>query len=335
VGVTADNDVRELLGAYALDALSAGEVEAVEALIARDADAAAEADRLRGVAGLLALAEAIQPPASVRDTVFAAATARRPPAAARGPLALYERETARTLSVVERSAAAAGEVTTPNGLSAHDLVTHLAAVESLVVEALGGISGHEDAPADIDGRTAALLPRYRGRPLAAATSEWRRLHHLVRAHAGDPARPVAWRGGELSVGDLLVARAFEIWTHGDDLRRVGHEETAPPDGEGLALMSDLSARWLPLGLELVGRARPGAAARLELTGAGGATWTVPLGGAAPGSDAEPVATVRVGVVEWCRVVAERLDPTAVRFEVDGDVTVAADLLAAAPAFATL
>jgi uncharacterized protein (TIGR03083 family) len=332
MGMSADGDVRELLGAYALDALSADEAAEVEALLVRDPEAAAEAARLRSVAGLLALADAARPPTGLRETTMESARSRR---AARDspPLALYNRETERVLTVIE-TLRPDQDAVTANGLTVPDLVIHLAAVDSLIVEALGGRSGHDDAPTDIDGRTAALCATFAARPIADAWREWQRLVGLIRLHAGDVSRSVAWRGGDLTVGDLLIARAFEVWTHGDDLRRVRSEPSAPPSPESVALMSDLSVRWLPLGLELVGRARLGQSVRLELTGAGGGEWTVPLGLDAAAT-AEPAATVRIDVMDWCLVTAERMNASDVQVEVTGDVTVAGDLLVAAPAFSTL
>jgi len=335
VGVNEDGDAREVLGAYALDAVEPSEVDEIEALLAHDPDAAAEADRLRGVAGLLALAEAIRPPASLRDDVLASAQTRRAARPVGPQLTRYARETERALAVIGTLTRDDEHLVTVNGLSAHNLVVHLVAVESMIVEALGGVSGHDDAPADIEGRTAAVLLKFARRPLGDAVDEWERLIGLVRLYADDPSRSVSWRGGTLSAGDLLVARSFEIWTHRDDLRRARGEQLEPPEPQGLTLMSDLSVRWLPLGLELVGRVRPGETARLELTGPGGGNWTVPLGLDMPPALPEPVAVVRVDVVDWCLVAAERLSAGDVGVEVSGDESVAADLLAAAPAFSTL
>jgi uncharacterized protein (TIGR03083 family) len=331
--MSADGDVRELLGAYALDALEPDEVAAVESLLARDPEAAAEAARLRSVTGMLALAEATRPPSELRETTLTSAHSRRAARPESAQLALYSRETERALAVIATLAPTEGAVVTANGLTVHDLVTHLAAVESLIVEALGGVSGYDDEPDNIDGRTAAILPRYADRPVADAAAEWQRLIGLIRRHAGDVGRTVAWRGGELMVGDLLIARSFEIWTHGDDLRRIRLEPIAPPDAESIALMSDLSVRWLPLGLELVGRARVGQSVRFKLTGAGGGEWTVPLG--LDGGVSEPGTEVQIDVLDWCLVTAERMGAAETPFGVSGDESIATDLLVAAPAFATL
>jgi hypothetical protein len=76
----------------------------------------------------------------------------------------------------------------------------------------------------------------------------------------------------------------------------------------------------------------GATARIVLTGAGGGDWLVPLG---PGKPAPPDVTLTADVVDWCLVVGERMAPEACAHAVEGEGALAADLLAAAPAFATL
>ena len=62
-----DDDIRGLLGAYALDAVDDDERRAVERLVAQDPEAAAELARLRETAAALGAARASTPPAHVRD----------------------------------------------------------------------------------------------------------------------------------------------------------------------------------------------------------------------------------------------------------------------------
>jgi anti-sigma-K factor RskA len=69
------DDVRALLGAYALDAVDDAERQAVDELVARDPAAAAELDSLRAVAARLAAATPADPPAALRETVLAAVAA--------------------------------------------------------------------------------------------------------------------------------------------------------------------------------------------------------------------------------------------------------------------
>jgi anti-sigma-K factor RskA len=70
-----DDDVRDLLGAYALDAVPDDERAAVEELVRRDPDAAAELADLRAAAAALGAALATEPPADLRGRVLAAAAA--------------------------------------------------------------------------------------------------------------------------------------------------------------------------------------------------------------------------------------------------------------------
>jgi anti-sigma-K factor RskA len=65
-----DNPARELLGAWALDAVDDVERAAVERAIREDAELAEEARALRETAALLAAGEAAAPPADVREKVL-------------------------------------------------------------------------------------------------------------------------------------------------------------------------------------------------------------------------------------------------------------------------
>ena len=71
-------------------------------------------------------------------------------------------------------------------------------------------------------------------------------------------------------------------------------------------MSDLAGRILPLALAVAGRTRDDMTARLVLTGDGGGEWLVAMGGGAAG--ATPDVTVTADVVEWCRLVGDRIAP---------------------------
>jgi hypothetical protein len=128
-------------------------------------------------------------------------------------------------------------------------------------------------------------------------------------------------------------RAFETWVHTDDLHRAAGVPGSPPEVRHLELMSALASRVLPLALAVAGRARDGKTARLVLTGDGGGDWLVPMG--AGGGTAEPDVTVTADVIDWCRLVGDRITPDQARVDVDGDEALGRDLVAAAPALATL
>jgi hypothetical protein len=143
----------------------------------------------------------------------------------------------------------------------------------------------------------------------------------------------------MSRQSALTSRAFETWTHEDDVRRALGRPLLIPPPEHLHLMADVSTRSVPLALAAIGRARPGKKAVIELTGDGGGVWTVPLqmGVERPivGRDDVADVVVRMDVVDWCRLASERLDASAAVFEASGEVELVDDVFAAAPAFATL
>ena len=95
----------------------------------------------------------------------------------------------------------------------------------------------------------------------------------------DAGTEVAVHGMRLSLGALLVVRAFELWTHENDIRRAAGWAASVPDASTLRLMTELAARLLPYAAARAGLAEP-VDVRLVLTGPGGGTWDLPVRGAA-------------------------------------------------------
>jgi len=152
--------------------------------------------------------------------------------------------------------------------------------------------------------------------------------------AGAPAdAAVAVFGLTLGRDSLLVARAFETWTHADDIRRAVGRDLEPPAAPTLQRMADLSVTSMPAALEISGRAHPDKTGRVVLTGAGGGDWLIPLGFGEVRETEDVVLTA--DVVDWCRVASERMAPGDLPRTVEGDPALADDLAAAASAFATL
>jgi uncharacterized protein (TIGR03083 family) len=328
-----DAEVEELIGAYALDALDPDEVVAVETLLARRPDLADEADRLSSVAAWLGATEATEPPRRMRDGVLHAVRARR-----RGPadpvIDLYLSLSDALEQAIVDLPDDARDVVTPNGLTAAQLVVHMAAQESLLAQNLGTPTIDDLHEEEIVPRTHALLPRFADRDLDDAVALWRESVEANHAWAvANPDRTAVWRGLGLTRDDTLLVRSFEAWVHTDDLRRAAGRSETRPAVRHLSLMSDLARRILPLALAVSGREHDGKTARLVLTGPGGGDWLVPMG--AGDAAAEPDVTVTADVVDWCRLVGDRVAPAAVRIEVDGDEALARDLVAAAPSLATL
>jgi uncharacterized protein (TIGR03083 family) len=330
-----DTEVEELLGAYALDALDPDEVVAVEAVLARRPDLALEADRLSSVAAWLGATEAVEPPGGMRAGVLDAALARR-----RGPadpvidayLSLSDRLEQAIVDLPDDAL----DVVTPNGLTASELLVHMAAQESLLAQNLGTPTIDDLHEEDIVPRTHALLPRFAGRELDDAVALWRDSVEANRAWAvANPERTAIWRGLGLTRDDTLLVRSFEAWVHTDDLQRAAGSPVTRPDVRHLTLMSDLARRILPLALAVSQREHDGKTARLVLTGPGGGDWLVPMGASESADATEPDVTVTADVVDWCLLVGDRVAPEALRVQVDGDQSLGRDLVAAASALATL
>jgi uncharacterized protein (TIGR03083 family) len=335
-----DAEVEELLGAYALDALDPEESVAVEAVLARRSDLALEADRLSSVAAWLGATEATEPPGAMRAAVLDTALARR-----RGPadpvVDVYVSLSEHLEQAIVDLPDDALDVVTPNGLTAAQLVVHMAAQESLLAQNLGTPTIDDLDEEQIVERTRALLPRFAGRELDDAVALWRDSVEANRTWAvANPDRTATWRGLGLTRDDTLLVRAFEAWVHTDDLHRAAALPVTRPEVRHLTLMSDLARRILPLALAVSEREHEGKTARLVLTGAGGGDWLVPMDGGTDPTDrtgrvTEPDVTVTADVVDWCHLVGDRVAPERLRVRIEGDQSLGRDLVAAAPALATL
>jgi uncharacterized protein (TIGR03083 family) len=332
-----DAEVEELLGAYALNACVPDQSAAIQAALARRPDLAREAARLARAAAWIGAADALDPPMTLRGNVMDLIGTRRAGARHDRALNLYRSQSERFALAVEQVRDASLDMITYNGLSAHDLVVHEAAQESLLAQAIDASPVPEIEETDIEARTAAFVAFFRGRPLDEVLAAWRAAvdANCAWADAADASTATAnWGGLELPPDDAIVVRAYETWIHTDDLRRVVGLPGEAPEPASIGLMSDLASRILGPALELAGRTRAGKTARLVLTGGGGGEWLVAMDGSGPGHGS-PDVTVRADTVAWCLFVGDRLARAALAFSVEGDASLADDLLAAAPALASL
>jgi uncharacterized protein (TIGR03083 family) len=324
VGVNADP--RTLLGAYALDALDAEEAAAVEALIADDAGADRELHRLRGAAAWIGATEALAPPRDLRSQLLDRAV----PVAE--DLRVYRMAVARHAALLDTLTDDDLDAPTTNGLSVGELVVHLASMESAVAETVGFEQALTDER-DVAMRTRHYLEAFGADPLGAGRAEWRTAAAALDdwAAAGGTDGGVPWAGITVGRRTLLTTRAFELWTHDDDIRdALGRDPSTPAPAE-LGVMADVAVQILPFCLTVSG-STAAASARIVLTGDGGGDWTVSLDGDDHG---RPAVTITMDVVDYCRVVAERLDPTDAAVSVTGDATLGRTVLACASALATL
>ena len=217
------------------------------------------------------------------------------------------------------------------GLDVQHLIGHLTGVEEDMRRCLSGDPAV--AEADHVGSTQPWAARQAGQPPASTRAEWRsaadRSLALAREH-GDLRAEVALHGMRLPLSALLIVRAFELWTHDNDIRRATGRPAAVPDASTLRLMTGLAARLLPYGAARTGLREP-TRVHLVLTGPGGGTWDVVIG------DADKQAPASVGIVTgavgFCRLVANRAAPGELDLHITGDAGRAAGILAAASALA--
>jgi uncharacterized protein (TIGR03083 family) len=212
-------------------------------------------------------------------------------------------------------------------LDVQGLVGHLIGVEDDVQRALAG--DPEVAGASHVESTQSAAIGQAARPPARTRADWRAAvgRTLDRVRSADSRAQVALHGLRLSVHTLLVVRAFELWTHENDIRQAVGWTPSVPDPSTLRLMTDLAARLLPL----AGAALDDSVdVRLVLTGPGGGTWDVTVGGHPPATESVAIVTDAVG---FCRLAANRIAPADLDVSVTGDPGRAVAVLAAAATLA--
>jgi uncharacterized protein (TIGR03083 family) len=216
-------------------------------------------------------------------------------------------------------------------LDVQQLIGHLTGVEEDMQRCLSGDPAV--AEADHVGSTQLRATRQAGQRPAGTRAEWRgaadRSLALAREH-GDLNAGVALHGMRLTLGALLIVRAFELWTHDNDIRGATGLPPAVPDAPTLRLMTGLAARLLPHGAARAGLREP-TRVHLVLTGPGGGTWDVVIG--EEGRAAPASVGIVTGAVGFCQLVANRAAPAELDLHITGDAGRAAGILAAASALA--
>jgi uncharacterized protein (TIGR03083 family) len=267
--------------------------------------------------------ESVTPPAGLRERVIAASLQVRPPGRvipevpAITPMEAFSRAADAFYGLLCALDERDWRRHVLRDLDVQGLVGHLIGVEDDVQRAL---SGDQAAQLDHVTSTQPAADREAGRPVAGTLADWRAAADRTLAEvrgAGDLAAQVAVWGIPLPLGSLLVVRAFELWTHENDVRAVAGLPASVPDVSTLHLMTELVATALPFGAMLTGLQGP-IDLRLVLTGPGGGTWDV---------------AIVTDVVGFCRLAANRLSPADLEVHVTGDRGQAAGVLAAASALA--
>jgi uncharacterized protein (TIGR03083 family) len=248
------------------------------------------------------------------------------------PLEVHAEVEDTLLELLDEVPDSAHDFPTLNGLTVRELVAHLAAMESMLAMWMGAPTVPQIEDERIEERTAALIEMTRGWAFADVIALWRRSMAAVRAAAPGPATS-RWFGSEMPTDLVLLVRAFETWTHTDDIRRALGRPLGAPSASALRTMAGGSMTMVPSALQRSGLARPGRTARIVLTGPGGGDWNVPMeSGAEVGA---PDVILMLPVVEWCRLFSERLGPDELDLSVQGDRDLGAAVVAAAPVYAFL
>jgi uncharacterized protein (TIGR03083 family) len=264
-------------------------------------------------------------PTGLRDRVLAASRAARsggratPEAPAISAAEAFARAADAFTGLLSTLSLAQWQTPVLRDLDVQGLVGHLTGVERDVQRALA----NDPHVADIDhvASTQELAAVQRGREPARTLAQWRAAADETLAqveasnrNAGDV---LSMHGMRLSLDSLLVVRAFELWTHENDIRLGVGLPASVPDASTLTLMTDLAVRLLPHAVTRTSSVPKPRHLHLVLTGEGGGTWDVPLGERAPTPDAEDLMIV-VDAVDFCRLVANRVAPTELDVRADGD-----------------
>jgi uncharacterized protein (TIGR03083 family) len=279
--------------------------------------------------------ESVTPPAELRERVLAASLRARPAGQAVprvpviSPVEAYSRAADAFYGLLCALDEPHWRRHVLRDLDVQSLVGHLIGVEDDVCRALAGDPDVAQGDHVLSTQPAAL--HQAGRPVADTRADWRRAadRTLEEVRAADLAAAVTIHGIPLPLGALLTGRALELWTHENDIRAVSGLPRSVPDASALRLMTDLAAALLPFGAIMTGLAGP-ISLRLVLTGTGGGTWDVAIGGEAP----EPAeVTIVTDVVAFCRLAANRVSPADLDLYAIGDRDRVAGVLAATAALA--
>ena len=220
------DDVDDLLAAWALDAVDADERDAVDAVLAVDPERARVARALQHTVAALGDVVAESPPPETRMNVLRAAAARGRDSLDPTPaLLLFERQVASlTELLVELDDDEWQMQVAPYAWTVHGLMAHLLVIERYMASLVG-------LAAPVDGDVDDHLAMGASVIAAEVAGSFRRTFAAWKAQVTDTiaairSRPealddqVVFHGWPVSVATLLVVRAFEVWTHADDIRRA-------------------------------------------------------------------------------------------------------------------
>lgn len=196
-----------------------------------------------------------------------------------------------------------------------DLVAHLVGVERLVRRWLDPEDSVPDLPNHVES-TRSLVADLADVDPREVARQWYAAAREVSAAAGDGDRMVTFHDLTMTVDQLLVTRTSELWAHGMDIGQASGRPLLALDDERMALLCTMLTGALPVALAYQGRAEPGRAVRIVLSGPAGGTFVVPL--APQPSIPEPDVTIIADASRFCRVAVRRLRPDELDGAIDGD-----------------
>ena len=177
------------------------------------------------------------------------------------------------------------------GWTVHDVVVHLVANESLLADQLGvPVPGIPETATDNEGRTAQARARHAGRPPAHAVAELEAAAEATDTEVtvrGEARlnEPIDWWGGRAATAVALLVRAFETWTHADDIRRAIGADMVDPPPASLLTMAHAACGFVPSMLAVRGAYHPGRLVRFRFTDLGAppgtSTWEPSAGSVRP------------------------------------------------------
>jgi uncharacterized protein (TIGR03083 family) len=212
---------------------------------------------LRFAAGEFAAAVVhdVTPAPELRPRVLAEARRRREPAAVvagASPIDVHRVELGRAILLLRDLSADEWDrpVDPPEfaGWTVHDVVVHLVANESLLASQLGvPVRGIPETATDNEGRTAQARARHAARPPAHAVAELEASAEATDAEVtvrGEARlnEPITWWGGRAATRIAVLVRAFETWTHADDIRRaIGADMVVGDDAVDAEIVTEAAA----------------------------------------------------------------------------------------------
>jgi uncharacterized protein (TIGR03083 family) len=341
------------LAVYALDAHDADDAAAIVAHLDASPDVARWEQDLRSAAGEFAAAVVndVTPAPDLRSRVLAEARRRRQPAAVvagSSPIDVHRVEAARAILLLRDLTvddwACSVDPAEFAGWTVHDVVVHLVANESLLANQLGvPVPGIPETATDNEERTAQARTRHAGRPPTYAVAELEAAAEAVdtelavRGEARLDER-IDWWGGRAATRVAVLVRAFETWTHADDIRRAIGVAMVPPPPPSLLTMTETGCGLVPSMLAARDAFHPGRLVRFRFTDLDGAAWDVDLGvvgGVRPAGDDAVDVEIVTEAVAVCRTISARLDPLELTYVAIGDERLARDVVDALPALAVL